>query len=121
MSIPTPLLAYLGSGVATYLALRFLFRRSGISTDSLNFIWWGDPILFFALWVGCWPVILMFSLLLWLGEHFHIRSKKKLRQEELERLARATPYSRLSMDELLAAQRRVLADTEDAPTKRPPE
>jgi hypothetical protein len=114
------LFAYLGIGVAAYCSLLLFFRRTQVSRKGLNFLWWGwllsGDILAVLLVPLLWPLIALLSLLFWLGEYWHLTSKRKELEQKQSAVKEANQYSNMSMDELLAAQKEV-ADESQQPRK----
>ncbi len=105
------LLAYLGIGIAAYWSLFFFFRRTRVLRKGLNFLWWGwllsGDILAVLVVPLLWPIIALLSLLFWLGEYWHLISKRKEAEEKEAALGRANKYSHLSMNELLVTHKQV--------------
>jgi membrane protein insertase Oxa1/YidC/SpoIIIJ len=104
-------LIYLGIGIAVYYALLRSFRRRHLDGSGLKalWLWWltsGEPL---ALLLGplLWPIALLLTIL----EYWHLKSK---RQEAVEKEAAqkaVNKYSNLSMDELLAAQKKAMGES----------
>jgi len=111
---PNFLFAYLGIGVAAYCSLLLFFRRTQVSRKGLNFLWWGwllsADILAVLLVPLLWPLIALLSLLFWLGEYWHLTSKRKELEQKQSAVKDANKYSNMSMDELLAAQKQVAGE-----------
>jgi len=92
------------------VALWVLFRKTGVDREGLRILWgwsltgeWGIilvPLL--------WPLFALLSLLWWLGDFWHLKSKQKEEAEKPEAMKHPTKYSHLSMDELLTAQKRMM-------------
>src|SRR3954470_9801273 len=95
-------LIYLGIGIAVFVALWFLFRKTGIDQKGLRVLWvwplagdWG--LILVPLF---WPLVALLSLLWWAADYWHLKSKKKDATEKAEAMKRANKYSHLTMDEL---------------------
>jgi len=103
-------------GVATYCSLILFFRRTEVSRKGLNFLWWGwllsADILAVLLVPLLWPLIALLSLLFWLGEYWHLTSKRKEKEQKESAVKEANQYSNMSMDELLAAQNQVAGESQ---------
>src|SRR6186997_2992095 len=109
------LLVYFGIGIAVFVALWVLFRKTGVDRKGLRILWgwsltgdWGIilvPLL--------WPLVALLSLLWWLGEYWHLQSKQKEAVEKAEAAKRATKYSHLTMDELLVAQKKMMDELQN--------
>jgi hypothetical protein len=101
-------LIYVGIGIASYFVLLFLVRKTGVDRKGLHNLWgwslvgdWG-----FILVPLLWPLLVLLSLLWWLGDYWHLKSKRSDATMRTEKQKRADKYSHLTMDELLAAQKR---------------
>lgn len=100
---------YFGIGIAVLLVLWLLFIKTGVDRQGLRILWgrsllgdWG-----FILVPLLWPIVAMLSLLWWLGDLWHLKARQKDAMKNAERLKCANKYSHLTMDELLAAQKRI--------------
>ena len=104
------LLIYFGIGIAVLVALWVLFRKTGVDRKGLRILWgrslagdWGIilvPLL--------WPLFALLSLLWWVGDFWHLKSKQKDAAEKAEAMKHATKYSHLSMEELLTEQKKMM-------------
>jgi len=106
----TVFIAYLGSGVVAYVALRFWYAKTGLDKER-SVIKWHQfivPELLFGLLV--WPL----AVLLALAEYRMMLSRRKRaaeqRERRMEKQQREGKYAEMSMDSLLDAQRRILSD-----------
>ena len=94
------LIAYVGTGITVYVALYRLFRKAGFSIFDLIEPWIVPRSLFLILW----PIASLLSLL----QYWHLIYLRK-RKKEREILANSRErFSRMTLDELLAEQRKVL-------------
>jgi thiol:disulfide interchange protein len=96
------LVAYLIAGLAAFLLIRFLRKRTGARTDGLDALW-SEPIA----WVW-WPFLAFASVVAWQGERLHVRHERRRKEKKRQNAAKATKFTRMSMDQLLAEQREVL-------------
>src|SRR4051812_33837492 len=117
---------YLGIGIAAYCSLLLLFRKTNVPRKGLNFLWWGwllsGDILAVLAVPLLWPLVALLSLLLWLGEHWHLRSKRRDAADKEAALKSANQYSHMSMDELLVAQKQAVGKSQrDENENVPPE
>ena len=82
----------------------------------LNGIWFswltGGEIQALLMGLFLWPLFALISLVLWFGEILHIISKRRKAADNANELKRATKYSHMSMEELIAEQKKVLSDTQ---------
>src|SRR5580765_2898328 len=76
-----PIVIYLFAGLAVYLALRALFRRSQLPVRGLTRVWlsWLTSGELLALLLGAllWPLFAVISVIWWAGEWLHRRSMRK--------------------------------------------
>jgi hypothetical protein len=97
--------AYVGGGIGVYFGLYRWFRKADFPISDLNQCW---PFEFLIIW----PIPALLSLL----QYGHLTYQRK-RKKEREALANSRDkYSAMSMDELLAEQRKVL-DSFEPPGK----
>lgn len=94
--------AYLIAGLAAFLLIRFLCRRTGTKTEWVDAMW-SEPLG----WVT-WPYVACASLLAWLGGLLDVRHKRRQKEEERQNAAKVTKFTGMSIDQLLAEQREVL-------------
>jgi hypothetical protein len=90
-------IAYACAGIAIYFALYRLFRKAGFSISALNDCWHFELLI-------VWPIPALLSLMQY-GHLTHLRRRKKERETLVNSRDK---YSSMTMDELLAAQRKVL-------------
>src|SRR5262245_31131960 len=107
-------LIYFGIGIAVYGGLLVLFRKTHVDRRGLHGLWWGwllsGELVAFLLGPLLWPLVALLSILWWLGDYWHLQSKRRDAKAKEETLKRPNEYSHLNMDELLIAQKRVLAE-----------
>jgi len=107
------LLAYLGIGIAVLVMLWVLFRKTGVDRKGLRILWgWsltGD--LGIILVPLLWPLTALLSLLWWLVDYWHLKSKQRDAREKAEAMKHANKYSHLTMDELLVAQKKMMDES----------
>lgn len=96
---------YFGAAVAVFVALWFLFRALGVDRKRLWSTWFTEPLLL-LFWPIC-AVLSVMGLLIGLSDRKVMEKKTRGKAEALKN---KTPYSDLSMDELLLAQRRALEE-----------
>jgi hypothetical protein len=60
-----------------------------------------------------WPLFALLSLLWWIADYWHLKSKQRDAREKAEAMARATKYSHLTMDELLVAQKKMMDESQN--------
>jgi formate-dependent nitrite reductase membrane component NrfD len=100
---------YLGGCVASVVLLYLLFRRAGLQKEFGNFLrqLWGGIELFLVA-VALWPLAFVIGLLV-LAHHLHERKRLAERAaRQAEAKAKEGRFSHMSMDALIAEQRRVL-------------
>lgn len=106
---------YLGIGIGVYCALLRFFRRRDLDRKGLNalWLWWltsGEPL---ALLLGplLWPIAALLTIL----EYWHLKSKRQKAVEKEAAPKNVNKYSNLSIDELLAAQKKAMAESDPQP------
>lgn len=117
----TYIVLYLLTGIAVYGALMLLFRKTGVDRKGLHNLWlWSAAIDWgFVLVPLLWPLFALLSLVWWLLDYWHIKSKQADARAKAEALKHANKYSHLTTDELLAAQKKVIADSQKATEDHP--
>lgn len=110
-------LVYLGIGILTYCALLAWFRKSGLDGKRLNTLWlsWlmsGEPL---ALLFGplLWPILAILTVL----EYWHLKAKRAEAEGKAAAGNCTNKYSNMSMDELLAAQKKALSESKSSQSK----
>ena len=99
-------IVYLVAGFLTFLLIRALCKRTEVKTGWLDATWSmcaSDPIG----WIF-WPYFAGVSLIALVGEIFHVRGKSRKEAQDRQAAAKATKFSRMSMEELLSEQRKAL-------------
>ena len=107
-------LKYAAGGLAAYFLIRLLHTKTGANPAALDFLWNGifSEIAVFIIAVVFWPVVLALSFLCFMGSYACTRSTTKQSARAPEPQSNASPYSHLSFEELLAAQKHALNDLE---------
>ena len=109
------LVVYFGIGIAVLVALWAFFRWTGVDRKGLRLLWgwslvgdWGIvlvPLL--------WPLFALLSLLWWLADYLHNKSRQKDANEKAEAAKHASKYSHLTMEELEIAQKKMMDESQN--------
>ncbi len=105
------LFAYFGLGVAVLIVLWVLYGKTGVDRKGLRWLLVGD--LGFVLVPLLWPFFAFLSLLWWLGDYWHLKSKQRDVRERAMALKNANEYSHLTMEELLAKQKKIMDEAQN--------